>query len=105
MRQAEAAQGAPDRHAMYRQPVLIGYLQHRIIQRETSLGRHPRRDPVPQTGQLAMPAAITFGARPLTPPSGTLSKRLHRETGVACVCVRVTSECASATCTLGELQF
>lgn len=63
MRQTETAQGAPDRHAMDRHLVLIGYFQHQIIQREVGLGRHPCRDPVPQTGQLAMPAAISLSAR------------------------------------------
>src|SRR6056297_684100 len=63
MRQTETAQGAPDRHAMDRHLVRIGNFQHQIIQREVGLGRHPCRDPVPQTGQLAMPAAISLSAR------------------------------------------
>lgn len=63
MRQTETAQGAPDRHAMDSHLVRIGNFQHQIIQREVGLGRHPRRDPVPQTGQLAMPATITLSAR------------------------------------------
>ena len=37
MRQAETAQGAPDRHAMHRHLVLIGSFQHQIIQREISV--------------------------------------------------------------------
>ena len=63
MRQAETAQGAPDRHAMDRHLVRLSNFQHQIIQREVGFGCHPHRDPVPQTGQLSMPAAITLSAR------------------------------------------
>jgi len=63
MRQSETAQGAPDRYAMDRNLVFIGDFQHQIIQREVRLGRHPRRDPVPQPGQLAMPPAIALDTR------------------------------------------
>jgi hypothetical protein len=34
--------------------VRISDFQHRIIQRQTRLNRHPRCDPVPQRGQLAV---------------------------------------------------
>src|SRR6056297_1167242 len=61
--QSETMERPPDRHAMDRHLVLIGNFQHQIIQREVGLGRHPRRDPVPQTAQLAMPAAISLSAR------------------------------------------
>lgn len=63
MRQAETAQGAPDRHAMHRHLVLIGSFQHQIIQREIRLGSHPRHDPASQTGQLSMTAAIALPTR------------------------------------------
>ena len=48
---------------MDRHLVFIGDFQHQTIQREVGLGRHPRRDPVPQPGQLAMPAAIALDTR------------------------------------------
>ena len=63
MRQAEAAEGAPDRDAMDRHPMPIRNFQHQIIQRQVRLGGHPCRDPIPQTAQLAMPAAIALSAR------------------------------------------
>ena len=53
----------PDRHAMDRHLVLIGNFQNQVIQREVGLGRHPRRDPVPQTAQLAMPPAVALNTR------------------------------------------
>ena len=63
MRQAQAAQGAPDRYAMDRHFVIIGNFQNQIIQREIRLGCHPCRDPIPQTAQLAMTAAIALPTR------------------------------------------
>jgi hypothetical protein len=48
---------------MHHHLMLIGNFQNQIIQREIRLGSHPRRDPVPQTVQLAMNAA-TAPARP-----------------------------------------
>jgi len=63
MCQAETAEGAPDRHAMDRHFMLIADFQNRIIQRGIRPCSHPCRDPIPQTAQLAMPAAITLSAR------------------------------------------
>jgi hypothetical protein len=82
MRQAEAAEGAPDRDAMDRHPMPIRNFQHQIIQRQVRLGGHPCRDPIPQTAQLAMPAAIALSAR-LQPTSLALQDHhvvdeLHR---------------------------
>lgn len=54
MHQTGAAQRPPDRHAADRHLVRISDFQHQIIQRQNRLGRHPRRDPVPQRGQLAV---------------------------------------------------
>lgn len=48
---------------MDRHLVLIGNFQNQVIKREVGLGRHPRRDPVPQTAQLAMPAAVALNTR------------------------------------------
>lgn len=63
MRQAETAEGAPDRDAMDRHLMRIRNFQHQIIQRQVGLGGHPCRDPGTQTAQLAMPAAIALSAR------------------------------------------
>ena len=63
MCQTEAARRAPDRHAMDRHLMRLSDLQYQIIQRQIRLGSHPRRNPVLQTAQLAMPAAITLPAR------------------------------------------
>jgi len=63
MRQAEAAQGTPNRHTFDIDLMRIGSFQHPIIQREVGLSCHPHRDPVPQTGQFSIPAAVTLSAR------------------------------------------
>ncbi len=63
MCQTETAEGAPDRHAMDRQLVLVGNLQNQIIQREIRLVSHACRDPFPQRAQLAMTAAIALDTR------------------------------------------
>lgn len=69
--QAEAAQDAPDRDAVDRNTVTIRQLQHQIIQGQIRLCNHPRLDPPPKAGQLAMAAAIALRAR-LQPTCFTL---------------------------------
>ena len=48
---------------MDRHFVIIGNFQNQIIQREIRLGSHPCRDPISQTAQLAMTAAIALPTR------------------------------------------
>ena len=63
MRQAEAAQDAPDRDAVNFDTMTIRHLQHQIIQGQIRLCQHPRFDPAPKTGQLTVPATIALRAR------------------------------------------
>ncbi len=63
MCQAEATQGTPDRNAMDCDTMTIRHLQHQIIQGQIRFCQHPRFDPTPKTGQLAMAAAVALRAR------------------------------------------
>lgn len=80
MCQAKTAEGAPDRYAMDGHLVLICNFENQIIQCEIRLGSHPYRDPIPQSAQLAMTAAIALGTRlqseVLPPRSSCEPKRL-----------------------------
>lgn len=71
MRQAEAAQDAPDRDAVDRNTVMIRQFQHQIIQGQIRLCNRPCLDPAPKTGQLAEAAAIALSTR-LQPTRFTL---------------------------------
>src|SRR6056297_1547495 len=63
VRQPEPAQRPPDCAAVDVDTMCLGQVRDQFIERDLALGRDPGVDPVGQTRQLAVPAAVALPSR------------------------------------------